>query len=194
MSSHKVHAAVEIFEKGAGGAESVFKGARAVAASEAFRKFNWVENIPIRNSAGNFRGMVVNSRWATIFHYAEDALKPIEKVATLATLALNIVKAKDDWEKILSSKDNGATKGARLSTLVSSVCLRTLTSPVPAGAHVLAFSLGGYLQLADLAGLHHATQWNRNVQAGVRWLDGKVDAVTDGGNIYWVINRYLVIR
>jgi hypothetical protein len=63
--------------------------ARAVSASEAFRKYNWLRNVPLRNASGNFRGMVVGKRWATVFNFAEDALKPIEIIALLAGLAEN---------------------------------------------------------------------------------------------------------
>ncbi len=188
------HAAVEVADKATDGAQQALHAAKTIAGSEAYRKYNWIHSAPVRNAAGNFRGMVISSRWKAVFHFAEDALKPVERVALFASLAVNIAKSKDEVDQILASQDNWAFKGARLSAQVSSVCLRTSLGVVPAGAHLLALSLGGYLRLADMAGLHRAATWNRALQSLDTDLDTTFDTVTDGNNIYLSVNKIVLTR
>ena len=188
------HAAVEIADQALDSTGGALKTFRVIAGSEAFRKYDWIRNVRGLNSAGNFRGMVVSSRWGTAFHFAEESLKVVEKVAVFAALAANIYKARDEIHGILNSNADWATKSSQLSTQVSSVCLRTVFGVVPAGAHVIAKSIGGYLQLADLAGLHQASRWNKALQSLDASGQATFDRVTDGNNIYLFVNKYLVIR
>jgi hypothetical protein len=192
--NHKIEAIVEISDAVSGWTDRGFKTAKAIAASEAFRKYSWIKKLPIMNSEGNFRGMVVSSRWATTFHFTEGVLKPLEKVAVFAALAANLVRAADETDRILASSDSWGLKGSRLSTQVTSVCVRTAFGAIPAGAHVLAISLGGYLQLADLAGLHQANPWNKAVRSLDAYASTTFDTVTDGNNIYLKVNKYLAMR
>ena len=194
MNGHSIHAALEIGhktgEKGAG----ALKVTKAIAASEAFRKYDWLKNAPARNVSGNLRGMVVSKQWATVFHFAEDALKPLEKLLLLAALAENLAKAHHEVDWILKSKDDWDTKAARLSLQVSSVMLRTVGGAVPAGAHVLATALEGYCRIAALAGSTRA----QGVDGKLQGLDAQIrsgfEKVTDGENMNLLIHKYLVIR
>lgn len=194
MHPHQFDALVEVGSKGSEKVEAGLKVTRAIAASEAFRKYNWLKNAPIRNVSGNFRGMIVSKRWATIFHFAEDTLKPVEKVALIAALAENIVKAEHQFGAIMKSRDSSAQKAARMSTQISSIALRTAGGAIPAGAHILALSLGGYCQVAGLLGSQRAFDLDRRLKS----LDTKVtslfDTVTDGEKINIFINTHLVIR
>src|SRR5690349_1209301 len=71
MKHDSVHAVVEVGHNVAKKTEGGLKVVKAVAASEAFRRYNWLKNAPVKNISGNMRGMVVNKRWATVFHFAE---------------------------------------------------------------------------------------------------------------------------
>jgi hypothetical protein len=194
VNHSEIHAAVEIGNHYAEKTEGGLKVARAIAASEAFRKYSWIKNAPIRNVSGNLRGMVVSKRWAIVFHFAEDALKPVEKVALVAALAENIAKAHHETEAILNSKESWDLKAARLSTQVSSVMIRTVGGAIPAGAHMLATSLGGYCQIAGLAGSQRALNLGQKLQSLDASFSSMFEKVTDGENINIVINKYLVIK
>ena len=194
MNHDAVHAVVEIARMISEKVEAGAKIAKAVSASEAFRKYKWLRNVPKRNVSRNFRGMVVNKRWAVVFHFAEDALKPIERIALLAALAENIVKAHDQIDSILDSKDGWDIKAARLSTQVSSIAIRTVGGVVPAGAHVLATSLSGYCQIAGLTGLQGAAKVDLKLKSLDAFVTSSFEKVTDGENISIFINNHLVIR
>ncbi len=174
--------------------EAAVKSAKLISGSEAFRKYDWLRKMPIANSAGNLRGMVVSARWATVFHFASDALKPIEKVAIFASLVSNLVEAKTEVDKILSGNDDWMIKGARLSTQVSSVCLRTAFGGVPFAGHLISKSLGGYLQLADRAGIQKAGSWNKKLMRFDHSIQDTFHKATEGENMYLLVNKYLVVR
>ena len=194
MNHHMIHAVVEVSEKYSETAEAGLKAARAIAATEAFRKYDWLKNVPVRNVSGNFRGMVVNKKWAGVFHFAEDALKPVEKLALITGLAANILKASRETEAILKSNDTWDSKASRLSTQVTSLVTRTLAGAIPAGAHMLALSLSGYCQMASLAGLHGAMNLDQKVKLADASLTSGFEKVTDGENMYVFINKHLVVR
>jgi hypothetical protein len=194
VNHHSIHAAVEIGNHYAEDTEKGFKFARAIAAAEAFRKYDWIKNAPIRNGSGNLRGMVVSKRWATVFHFAEDVLKPVENVALLAALAENIAKAHGQIDAVLSSTDSWDIKAARLSTQVDSVIIRTLGGAIPGGAHLLAMSLGGYCQIAGLAGSQGATNLDQKLKSLDTSFSSMFENVTDGNNMNIFINKYLVIK
>ena len=143
LSNHAIVEIVETSDKVAGGLDSANSVVQAISASEAFRKYNWLANQPALNSVGDLRGMVVSARWRTVFTYASDADDVLGRIALIAALAGNILKASKEIEAIVNSNASWSEKGARLSTQVSSVALRTVGGVAPAGFEVLAFSLQG---------------------------------------------------
>jgi len=194
MNHHNIHAAVEIASRAARNVEQGLKGARAIAGFEAFRKYDWIRNVPLRNTSGNLRGMVVSKRWATVFHFAEDALKPLEKLALFAALAENIGKSYHQFDQILESNDSWDGKAARLSTEVSSVMIRTVADGIPSGVHLLATSLEGYCQIASLAGSERAAHLDQTLRSLDLWFSSGFEKVTDGSNMNAFINKYIVIK
>jgi hypothetical protein len=194
MNHHHVHVVVDLGGKAAEKVESGIKVARAVSASEAFRKYDWLKSVPMRNASGNFRGMIVSKKWATVFHFSEKVLKPLEKITLLASLAENIARAYHPMDSIIGSRDGWDIKAARLSTEVSSIALRTVGGVIPAGAHMLATSLRGYCQIARLAGSQGALAVDQTLRDIDAFITTSFDKVTDGKNIQIFINNYLVIR
>ncbi|HEV7676402.1 MAG TPA: hypothetical protein VGQ12_17860 [Candidatus Angelobacter sp.] len=194
MHHKHIHAAVEIADKTADKAEGSLKTVKAISASEAFRRYDWIKNAPVRNTSNNLRGMVISKRWAAVFHFAEDALKPVEKIALFAALADNLFKARQQTAAILDSADSWDTKAARLSTQVSSVMLRTAGGAISATADLLATILGGYCQIGELAGIQRATDLDERLKTMAATFNSRFEKITDGDNIYIYINKYLVIN
>jgi len=194
MDLHKIHAVVEVADKVVDGVSTAGDWAKAIAVSEGYRKYSWLKNAPVTNVAGNFRGMVINPKWAARFQWADDALKPVEHAAFFLTLATNMAKSRHEVAQILSSRDDWTTKGARLSTQVSSVALRTAVSGATGLLDLSTLVASGYLQIADLAGVRRAASWNKSLNAANVWVNTTVDKVTDGNNIYLFINSHLVIQ
>jgi hypothetical protein len=197
MADPKNHAIVEIVEtadKVAGGADSANSAFRAISASEAFRKYNWLTSQPGLNSVGDLRGMVVSARWRTAFNIAGDAGEVLGRVALVAALAGNIVKASKEIDAIVSSNASWSEKGARLSTQVSSVAIRTVGGVVPAGFEMVAFSLQGYCQLGGVVSgqSFDPRACVSNLKAATKYVNTTFDHFTDGNNIYQFINIYLV--
>ena len=174
--------------------KATIKSAKVISGAEAFRKYGWLRGMPLANSTGNLRGMVVSARWATVFHFASNAMKLVEKAAIFASLVRNLVEAKPEVDKIFSRDDNWMLKGAQLSTQVSSVCLRTAFGSLPFAEHLISKSLGGYLQLADLAGIPKAGSWNTNLLRLDHSFQDTFHSVTDGDKMYLLVNKYLVFR
>lgn len=194
------HAVIEILEDGlsaTGSITSINKVFRIISGSEAFRTYNWLKNVPATNVAGDFRGMVVNARWRGAYQISNklaDNLEAAGNYIILASLALNLYKNKEAIARILSTKDPSATKAAKLSALTSSMILATIAGVVPAGAHLLALSLEGYLRLASLA-----SGQKFNSSDAIKKL-AKVDAsvrhaykvVSDGDELYYFLTTHFV--
>lgn len=194
MHHHLIHAAVELGDKAADKAESSLHVAQAISASEAFRKYDWLKSAPVRNLSGNFRGMVVSRQWANVYEFTDKVLEPVEKVALLAGLADNLAKAHFQIDAILNSKSSWDVKASQLSTQVSSVAIRTVAGGIPATADLLAMSIGGYCQIAGLAGWQGALKLNQRLKTLDSSFDTWFEKVTDGNNMYLFINSNLVIK
>jgi hypothetical protein len=195
MANAKTHAIVEIVEttdKVAGGLDTANSVARAISASEAFQKYNWLANQPVFNSVGDLRGMVVSARWRTAFNFASDTGDVLGRIALIAAFAGNIVKASKEIDTIVNSNASWSEKGARLSTQVSSVAIRTLLGAVPAGFEVVAFSLKGYCQLGSAVSGQRFDPRGciANLNSATSYVNTTFNSVTDGNNIYQFINIY----
>ena len=193
------HAVVEIVnttDKVAGGVDNTNSMVRAISASEAFRQYNWLSDAPILNSAGDLRGMVLSAQWRTAFQVTTKIGDVAGKIATIAALAANIVKASGAIDSILNSKDSWDVKGAKLSTQVSSVAIRTVTGVVPAGVDLLTKSLSGYCMLAGVVTNSRFQPQScvaKLSQADV-YVQTTFDKVTDGNNIYMFLNVTITPR
>lgn len=103
---------------------------RPISASEAFRKFDWLNDVPISNASGNLRGMVIDANWRTVhivsskFQKGMDALEAIGILQDVATESLNSYHS---MVNIFSSRNDGLTKAAKISTQVSGICIRVVT-------------------------------------------------------------------
>ena len=170
---------------------------KAIAASEAFRKYDWLTSMPITNDAGDFRGMVISGRWGAVFNFSSEVGDVVGNIAILASFATNLVQASSQIDTIWHSNDTWETKGARISTQVSSAAIRTLGGVIPGGTHLLALSLQGYCGMADLAtqqSLMAPKQCIQKLQSMDTWVRSTFDKVTDGYNIHLWIQTHLAAR
>lgn len=196
-TSGKPHAVIDLVDRADRGGNYVSSGSnalRAISASEAFRKYNWLSKLPVTNASGNFRGMVVSARWRTVYQVTSDVGDVLDKVTLFVGLATNIVQSAPQIEAIAGSNDSWEIKGAKISTQVSSIALRTVGGGIPFGVHLFALSLEGYCRIA---GLITGPSWGAPNQAlrKLQMVDGfvqtKFNAVTDGNNIYTFVNTHL---
>lgn len=193
------HAIVEITEKADQAIASLSTlndAVKAISASEAFRKYNWLKSIPVMNAAGDLRGMVVSSRWRTVFQVSGDVGGVLEKVAVVAGLAVNIVHSWNEIETIYNSQDPWDVKGAKLSSQVSSVAIRTVGGIIPAGFSLLALSMQGYCQAGGVVtGSRFQPQaCIAKLKAASSYVNTTFNNVTDGDNIYSFLNVTITPR
>jgi len=198
-SSQTQHAVVEIVEKTdnfVGKASNVNDALNAISASEAFRKYDLLTQSPVLNSAGNLRGMVVSGRWRTVFQVTGEVGDVLGKVAVVAALAANIVHSWNEIDSIMNSSDSWDVKGAKLSSQVSSVAMRTVAGVVPAGFGVLAYSMQGYCQIGGLAtgGRFQPQACISRLQAANAAVNTTFNKFTDGNNIYSFLNVNITPR
>jgi hypothetical protein len=187
------HAVVEILQttdKSLSTADSSLGVLKAISASEAFLKYNWLMDAPVLNAAGDFRGMVVSADWRTVFQISSKAGEVVGNLAVVAALAVNIVEAKQQIESILNSNDSWDVKGAKLSTQVASISIRTVGGVAPAGVGILTSTLQGYCQLGGIAsgGRFNPQACVSNLAAANTYVNTTFNKITDGNNIYGFLN------
>jgi hypothetical protein len=127
---------------------------RAVGA-RAFRNYNALTDVIELNKSGNLRGMVVSSKWHTVFRHISDSSKLgeyMENIGYLAALAHGIAESAPEFEEILRSQDSATLKGMQMLATAGTISERALLGVVPAGAHMIYRSLEGWCMLAGLAG------------------------------------------
>lgn len=178
---------LEVADKGVSNSQFALQAARAIAASEAYRKYSWLTG-PMTNAVGDFRGMVISGQWAARYQILGDTLEVADKAAVFVAVAANVVNSLPEIDRILAARDPWYTKGAKLSAQVASVSLRATLGIVPAGVDLIAFSVGGYLQTADALGLRSAGRANQWVKSGARFVDSTFTQYTDGDKIYTLID------
>ena len=172
---------------------------KVVAGSEAFRKYNWLAGVPVLNSAGNLRGMVVNPRMRAIYTMSVNFGEKLAKADQALGLASIFIEIAKDYPRLQQAFDSDAPlndKGPLMLSLASMAILRAVTGVVPAGAHLLAKSLEGYCDLAFVltGGSNTAPlTWAEGLQS----LDSQITAahrqIFDGQNYYNFIMHHLVI-
>jgi hypothetical protein len=117
MNHTHVHAVVEIVDKTgkATGAvsTSVNVVAKAIAASHAFRKYDWLKNAPVKNTSDNLREMVVNANARIVYDFSVKYGSKIEKFNTFATVATALADSADEILDIIQSKDTWDIKSAK---------------------------------------------------------------------------------
>jgi len=116
---------------------------KPIAASEAFRKYNWLQGAAVLNRSGDLRGMVINARIRTIY---DLSVKTGDRLLLLSML-VEIGKETSRIRRVYNSDADASEKVSRILLLSSAAILRSVSSVVPTAVHLLAMSTQGYVQL-----------------------------------------------
>jgi len=185
--------AAKQFETISDGADKFMHTVQAISAWNAFRQYDWLKDVPVKNASGNLRGMVVSERWGSAFSVVKPWAEKAGDLAFVASFAVNVVEQADAFEKIYQSNDSWEIKGAKYSIHVSSIAAKTLGGVVQGGVHVLALSLQGYCGLAASA-MGQDPMHNRAsnaVEATDKYITTTIDKVTDADNMYTAVTVYV---
>lgn len=104
-------------------------GVHAISGSQAFSRYNWLKDIAGLsgvglNKAGNLRGIVISAKWRTVYKISGG----VGDALLVLSFAKEAYRSVPEMERIFSSADSSDIKAARISSQVSGICLRTLTS------------------------------------------------------------------
>jgi hypothetical protein len=106
--------------------EDATKTVRIISGKEAFTKYNWLRDIPSKNVSGNFRGMVIDSRWRMVYDVSSTVEEGLGKLAILISLAEEIQRSEGSINRILNTQDTMDIKASKISLQVSGICTRVL--------------------------------------------------------------------
>jgi hypothetical protein len=183
----------------AGNASYAINGFRAITGLQSFRSYDWMTDTAATNVAGDFRGMVVSARWASAYNVISPVAEFVGNVATVASLAANIMDMAPQFEQVYRSKESGVAKAQRYSLLTSIVAQKTLAGMITGGVHLIYLPLiigcgaiaksGGNSEITSAANVCSQVVGNADalVQSSVKYL-------TDPANQQWVIQNLVTIR
>ena len=140
----------DVLDNGVSWVDAGRVGVRVLSGSEAFRQYSAMTNTIGLNASGDLRGMVVSSKWRTVFTFSEKSEGAIGNFGYIASVVAGIVDAAPRIDQIVSSSDPATIKGMQLTTIAGTISLRALTGVVPFGVHVIYFSLEGWCRTAGL--------------------------------------------
>jgi hypothetical protein len=156
MDHTQIHAAVEIADdagKTFETADNARKVAKVISASHAFRKYDWLHGIPVMNTSGNLRGMVLSAKWRGAFELTVKYGKELEHyhVGTLITVAVALADSFEQIDRIWRSPESGDIKAAKLASQATAIATNCLTGVVTPPVHAVLQSLQGYCYMTDVA-------------------------------------------
>ena len=191
---HKhMHAAVEIVGKGGKAvekAESVNGVVKVISASHAFRQYNWLKSVPVRNVAGNMRGMVLSARWRGVYDFSVKTTEVLENhhIAAFASVVVALAESYDEIDAIWQSKEAADIKAAKLSTQATAIAMKVLTGVVTSPSHAVLQALQGYGYFVDLAKGKPLGTCGETLKNMDLAIDSAAKQVSDGEQIYLYIN------
>jgi hypothetical protein len=197
MHHTQVHATLEVAHKAAGKVEDAVNKvesagvfAKAISASHAFRKYDWLGDVPFHNVKGNLQGMVLSSRWRTAYNISVKYGSTMERyhVGTFVTVAAGILASSDQILGVVESNSSWSTKAARLSTQATAVAMNVLTGVVTGPAHAILLSLQGYSNILDVVTRKPLGTYGQTLKAIDVSILSAATQVSDGNNIYIFVN------
>jgi hypothetical protein len=130
MQHGHAHAAIEVADTTARAADGVKDGSKivkAISLPNAFRKYSWLHLAPEVNKSGNFRGIIISSRWKSIYQVSTKVGTYAEHVGVFAAVGGAVLSSVDEIEEIWKSAAPTGEKAAQLSTQLSSMAFRVIT-------------------------------------------------------------------
>jgi hypothetical protein len=155
-------------------AEASVRLTKQFAKSAAIRAFRYVATdgeklpVPVLNHAGNLRGMVVSKRARAIYNItfkSANTLAKYERALLFASIAIELAKDSPKFSAVHHSTMSDAQAARMYVAITDAAILRGLTGIVPLGAEVIAKSLEGYCDLAELAGVRSASSLKRKIRS-----------------------------
>jgi len=146
---------LEIFPKVDDGLSQANLGmlaAKLTAGSRAFRDYGWLNQVRPVNISGNYRGMVVNAKWATAFRFINKYGEDLDNLSNFVGFVANLAEAVPSIEAVYGSHDPSSTKALRYAAIAGTAAQRTLMGVVPTGVHLIYRSLEGWCMIAGLLG------------------------------------------
>jgi hypothetical protein len=150
----------ELADKAHTGIDGAGSAARQLAKSSALRAFRATVTLtgshlphPAMNASGNLRGMVISKRARQIYNISSNLAEKFDKyerALALASIIIEIGKESQTIYHLANSEISTGEKVRQSVLIVSTAVLRSVTSVVPGGAHLIAKSLEGYCQIAGL--------------------------------------------
>jgi hypothetical protein len=160
--------------------------------TRAFRRYSWIMNKPVRNAAGNFRGMVVSKKWRTAYDVTIENAEKLEKFGNylfLAGVAVDIAKKHEKIGHVLHSNMATSEKVQRLTAMGSMAIFNAVGAPIPGVTHLVA---GKLAQACHLAGAPQS--WSTNIQAVDIAVRTSYDTLMDSDNVVHYVNTHLVLN
>ncbi|MEL6530996.1 MAG: hypothetical protein AAGK01_07230 [Pseudomonadota bacterium] len=161
---------------------------KPIAASHAFRKYNWLKMEPTLNKSNNLRGMVINKNARTVYKISNKAGKYLDKLAVLA-IVVELTKESERIKQVWNSDLRQSERVGRSIMLGSAAILRSVTSVVPATVELAALSISGY---GDLYSMITGSSTGNDVSKAVKDFAKEVRVIHntqwDGENWYNIVD------
>jgi hypothetical protein len=181
----------------AGNTSYAINGFRAISGLQSFRSYNWMTDLAATNSVGDFRGMVVSARWASAYNVISPYAKWAGNLATVASIAANIMQMAPQFEKVYSSNSSGIVKAQQYSLLTSIVAQKTLAGVITGGVHLIYMPLilgcGAASKLGGTIG-DAANVCSNVVGTADVLVQSTANYLTDPANQQRVIQRLVTVR
>jgi hypothetical protein len=192
MVHNKVHMSVELVDKGGKAVDTLDSGvnivAKGIAASHAFRRYDWLNKAPIKNVSNNLRGMVVNGKAKVVYDLTVKYGTTLERVSAFATVAVALADSFEQIYDIIQSKDSGDVKASKLATQTTAIAMNVLTGTVTAPVHIALRSMQGYCDIADLVRGAQIGTCGGTLKAIDAIIESSAKQVSDRNNIYTFVN------
>lgn len=166
-----------------------------VPARMAFRKYEFIERVavPMKNQAGNMRGMVICKRAKVAYNFiinSRSALMAPERAFFVAGLAVNVLDQYDDMESIVNSNESLSVKAGKLIAHADSILMRTSLGILKPASGVLAWALAKDCDWAASRGLLN-NSCSSTVHRYQKQFETNFDQVTDAKHVYSVVSMTL---
>ncbi len=201
MDHTKVHAYLELVEDRTEKIKLSNSAAKAITAAYAFRKYEWLKRVPgkfswnlgispVKNIAGNFRGMVLSKSLRTAFDITVKTGEKLERVTTFLRVTEAIMHSYGQIGHILTSTEPISTKSAKLGPQLTAVAMKFLTGLVTPWTHALLTSLPvqGYCDTVDLARGVATGTCSRSLRNVDVIIAVSAEELSDGDAIYTWVN------
>ena len=147
----RVAAYIEIVHDSAEKTEKGFNTVKLITATQAFRKYDWLRKIPVKNFKGNLRGMVISGKWRTVYEVTSDMKEIAGNIVLLTAFAGSLLEERRRIEKIWNSQDDGFLKGLQFAAIAGTAAERALSGAVTGITSLLFLSLQGYGMMGEFS-------------------------------------------